>query len=328
MTLFYLLSTYTVYAKNSPVFIAYHRFGESEYPSTNTTIEQLESHIKELKSSKYKVLPIIEIVKKIRNGEKIEDRTIGISVDDGFRSIYEIAWPRFKAANLPITVFLSTAFIESKNPKALTWKQIREMKRSGVLFENHSHSHSHMPKYDRTHNENDIMVASEKFRKELAYEPKLFAYPYGETSLEISNSVKNMDFLAAFGQHSGVISSTEELFNIPRFAINEKFGNLKRFRLIINALPLHISDFIPKANIITHTNPPLIGFTLNNSATLNTGIQCFTSHAGKSRVELIGKNRIEVRINSQFPPGRTRLNCTLRDKSDRWRWLGRMFLFP
>ena len=96
-------------AADSAVILMYHRFGEAQFPSTNIRLEQLDAHIKELKRGPYTVLPVAEIVSRIKSGKPLPDRTVGITVDDGFKSVYEEAWPRFERANLPFTVFISTS---------------------------------------------------------------------------------------------------------------------------------------------------------------------------------------------------------------------------
>ena len=55
----------------SAVIVAYHRFGEPQFPSTNIRIEQFKSHILELQKEKYNVLPITEIIQKISNKESL-----------------------------------------------------------------------------------------------------------------------------------------------------------------------------------------------------------------------------------------------------------------
>ena len=92
-------------AADSAVILMYHRFGETQFPSTNIRLEQLNAHINELKRGPYTVLPVAEIVSRIKSGKPLPDRTVGITVDDGFKSVYEEAWPRFEKANLPFTVF-------------------------------------------------------------------------------------------------------------------------------------------------------------------------------------------------------------------------------
>ena len=80
---------------STPIFLVYHRFGERLFPTTNTTINQLEEQIETLSSNQYSVLPIEDIIDKYKSGSHMSDKTIGISIDDGYKSIYTEAWPRF-----------------------------------------------------------------------------------------------------------------------------------------------------------------------------------------------------------------------------------------
>ena len=74
----------SVEAASSAVVLMYHRFGESEYPSTNTSSEQLDAHIAELTSGAYNVMTLEDIVVKLKAGETLPDRTVGLSIDDGY----------------------------------------------------------------------------------------------------------------------------------------------------------------------------------------------------------------------------------------------------
>ena len=55
---------------------------------------------------------------------------------------------------------------------------------------------------------------------------------------------KNFKF--SFGQHSGVIDVNKEKFELPRFPINEKYGEIKRFKSIINYFPLEYKNLNPE----------------------------------------------------------------------------------
>jgi len=314
-------------AASSAVVIMYHRFGESEYPATNTTPEQLDIHIRELTSGGYTVWPIGRIVNRLNAGEPLPDRTVGITIDDGYRSIYSVAWPKFKAAGLPFTVFVATGHIDRGSSRHLTWDQIREMRDSGGTIGHHTISHLHMPTASAARLDQEIEGAHARFEKELGQKPGLFAYPYGEASLAVAGLVKKAGFAAAFGQHSGVIGSSGDMFNLPRFAMNETYGDLARLRLAINALPLPVKDVTPADHLIGDANPPATGFTVATQLGSLAPLSCFFSHAGKARVVRLS-SRIEVRIDKAFPKGRTRLNCTLPTAGGRWRWYGRQFYRP
>ena len=55
---------------------------------------------------------------------------------------------------------------------------------------------------------------------------------------------KNFNY--AFGQHSGVIDLNKEKFQLPRFPINENYGEIKRFKSIIKYLSTRIQKFNPE----------------------------------------------------------------------------------
>jgi peptidoglycan/xylan/chitin deacetylase (PgdA/CDA1 family) len=320
----------TAQSASSAVIISYHRFGESGYPSTNIKLKQLDAHIKELKSGPYTVLPVTEIIEKLKAKKSLPDRTVGITIDDAYRSIYTEAWPKLKAANLPFTVFISTAHVDHGSIHHLTWNQIREMRAMGVDFGHHSVSHLHMPKATPTSITQEIEFANQRFEKELGLKPKLFAYPYGEASRTVKNLIKNAGFIAAFGQHSGVIDGTGDFTYLPRFSLNEKFGGMTRFRILANALSIPVRDMTPNDPLITVYNPPAIGFTVRGQlaspkADLSR-LSCFLNHDGQGTKSSILGPRIEIRSQEPMPIGRTRLNCTMPTKQGRWRWFGHQFI--
>ena len=315
-------------ATNSAVFIMYHRFGENNYPSTNVRLAQLENHIRELKSGPYTVLPVLQILSDIENGRALPKRTVGITIDDGFESIYTKAWPRFRKAQLPFTVFISTNSIDQNRSNRLNWNQIREMRVAGVTFGAHTASHLHMVKAPRDRNKLEIIESNTRMTAELGEQPVIFAYPYGEASNEVFELISESGYKYAFGQHSGAINRFSDKKYLPRFALNEQYGALNRFKLIVNTLPLSVSEFTPNSLIIGKTNPPNVGFTVISELKNLNRISCFTSEEGKVATTLLGTSRVEVRMTMPFIRGRNRLNCTLPGHGGRWHWLGAIFVVP
>ncbi len=315
-------------AANSAVVIMYHRFGEPKYPSTNISISQFEAHLKELKSGGYAVLPLNEIIDKLQSGKPLPDRAVAITIDDAYSSVLSKAAPRLKAAGFPFTLFVSTDAIDRGYKDLLGWQQIREIETYGGTIGHHGSSHPHMPLITDRKNDREISNASRRFVEELGKTPELFAYPYGEAGLALEKKIRKAGFKAAFGQHSGAMGPTSNFYYLPRFAMNEKYGGIDRFRLVVNTLELPVHDITPPDTVITDNNPPAMGFTVGDDIGNLDRLTCFTSHAGAARIARIGKNRIEVRVDKPFPRGRSRLNCTLPAGNGRWRWLGRQFFVP
>jgi len=324
--LFFLCFCKFIFAQeNSAAIFAYHRFGEQTFPSTNIKLKQFKSHINEIKKNNYNVLPINEIIDHIINKKPLPEKTIGLTIDDGFKSIYNNAWPLIKAAGLPVTIFVTTGTIGSGSKNYMTWKEIKELSDSGVTIGHHTVNHYHLVNKSLDTLENEIENANNAFKKNLGYIPNIFSYPYGEYSLQIKEFIKKKKFKAAFGQHSGIIFNEIDLFELPRFSMNEKYGDIDRFKFAANAKALSVKEITPRNLIIENVNPPLMGFTLIND--IQSRISCYPSHNLKASITKLSEKRIEIRFNNEFPKGRTRVNCTTNDNNE-WRWFGLQFFRP
>lgn len=309
--------------------IMYHRFGEDAHPRTNIRIDQFKEHIAELQSGKYTVLPLNEIVDRLEKNEDLPDRTVALTVDDAFLSVYEVAWPLLREANLPFTIFVATESIDKKFPDFMTWDQLRELRDAGVHIGHHTDSHAHLPTLSIADVQKDIDKASARFEAELGFVPAIFAYPYGEYGDDIKAVIRKTGFKAAFGQQSGVAYSGYDRYELPRFAMTENYGGIGRFRLAANALPLRVKDVTPSDNVL-RKNPPNFGFTITENYGSLKNLSCFSSSqtGGAVPIERIGDSRIEVRLSTPFKAGRGRINCTLPGPERRWRWFGSMFYIP
>ena len=310
--------------ENSAAVFVYHRFGENKYPATNIKMSQFKKHIEELTNNNYNVISIDQIVDALINKKDIPEKSVAITIDDAFLSIYKKAWPLLKEKKLPFTIFVSTASVESGSKNYMNWDQIKEMAVSGVTIGHHTRNHFHLVNKDKETIINEIEKANDNFLKNLGYVPDIFAYPYGEYTYEIKQITKQY-FKAAFGQHSGSIYNEIDIFELPRFSLNEQYGDLKRFKFAANSYGLQMNNILPKDKTIKNINPPLLGFTLLND--IEGSIRCYPSHNINAKLNKLGEKRIEVRFDREFPKGRTRVNCTINDKG-KWRWSGFQFFYP
>jgi peptidoglycan/xylan/chitin deacetylase (PgdA/CDA1 family) len=324
-----LIAASAAQAADSAVILMYHRFGENDVPSTNIRIEQFEAHLKELKEGGFIVLPLPEIIDKLKRKEPLPEKAVAISVDDAYLSVYREAWPRLKKLGWSFTFFITTEDVDRGGKRTLSWAQIKEMADQGVTIGHHSKSHPHMGGEDGPTNQAEIDEASKRFEEMLGKKPELFAYPYGEASLAVKEQVKAAGFKAAFGQHSGVSHVDEDMFYLPRFPLNETYGEITRFRQIINALPLKISGFSPNDPRLApdQPNPPVVRFRLSEEAGAVEKLICYTTHSSPISLSYEGRN-VSATIAKPFPKGRGRISCTLPVGAGRYRWYGFQYYLP
>ena len=300
----------------------YHRFDENKYPSTNIKMDVFKKQIEIIKRNNFEFFDpknFSEEFNKVKT-----DKKILITIDDAFLSFYENAWPFLKENQIPFILFTSTDFIGKKG--YMNIDQLREVeKESFAYLGNHSHMHEYMVTFDFNKFTNDIDRSIEIFNDLFNYNPIFFSYPFGEYSLEQKNYISSK-FEYAFGQHSGVIDLNKDPYELPRFPINEKYGDLKRFEFLINLLPLQYSKIIPEDKLILNNNPPKMEIEFFKEQKNLSAINCFSDEGGSwnnSNIELI-ENTLVVHFREKFNFRRGRINCSLND-NEGWRWFGSQF---
>ncbi len=213
----------------------------------------------------------------------------------------------------------------------MNWDQILELHESDhVEIGNHSHSHEYLVDESPEIIKNDILKSIEIFNKKLGKNSNFFSYPFGEYSQEFKKIIKELGFDYAFGQHSGVIDETKDSWELPRFPINEKYGELNRFKTLMKTLPLKYKKIIPEDKYLLQSkNPPSVKIFFEENINNLERINCFSNEGDKwrnSEISFIEENTLQVNITEKFVGERGRINCSLKETEGFWRWLGIQFV--
>ena len=215
----------------------YHRFDENKYPSTNIRNEIFIEHLKEINNLGIQFITFKKFEEIIKTG--VDKNYILLTIDDAFESFYLNAWPILRNKKIPFVLFVNTREIGKYG--YMTWKQIKEISTNNLAtIGNHSHSHDYLVDWEDYKIKSDLETSIKIFKKELGYSPKIFSYPFGEYSSNLKKIVSDLNFEFAFGQHSGVIDPTKDLLELPRFPINEKYGELKDLKLFSKPYLFHM----------------------------------------------------------------------------------------
>ncbi|MDC3082491.1 polysaccharide deacetylase family protein [Candidatus Pelagibacter sp.] len=327
---FFFLNAYadTVNKKYEPkekgiLALMYHRFEENKYPSTNIKLDIFQKHLDIIRENNLYFLNPKNF--ELEFNKVSEEKKILLTIDDAFSSFYLNAWPVLKKNKIPFILFVSTESV-GKNGY-MSWNEIIEISKEDFVFiGNHSHSHEYLVKYEFEEFKKDIIKSINIFKENLGYNSKFFSYPFGEYSLEQKKYITKI-FDYAFGQHSGVIDLNKDKYELPRFPINEKYGDLERFKFLIKLLPIQYKAIIPEEKFLLKANnpPKLIIEFFNDQPKINK-INCFSNEGGDWKNSKINykKDKIEIIFTEKFLPRRGRINCSMQDK-DEWRWFGTQF---
>jgi peptidoglycan/xylan/chitin deacetylase (PgdA/CDA1 family) len=166
--------------------LCYHRFAPSCDSPLCMPADIFEQQLRYLKENGYRVIGPEALSAFLDYRQPIPKNAVMISVDDGYRSVYDVAYPILKKYGFTATLFIYLDYV-GVSSKAITWEQLRELKREGFYIGSHSVAHSDLSKKKK--NEDDAAYISrlkqEIFRSKQVIDEKLgqdtliYSYPFG-----------------------------------------------------------------------------------------------------------------------------------------------------
>lgn len=307
---------------SAAVVLLYHHVSDKTPKSTSISPAAFEAQMDYLEKNNFAVVPLLELTEKLRKGEPLPDKTVAISFDDSYVSVYESAFPRLKKRGWPFTFFVNTDAVGT-GKVFVTWNQLREMAKAGATIANHSSSHTHLPRREKNESAaqwreritQEIIVAQQKIKTEIGTAPMILAYPFGEYDVEVQRIAKKLGYIA-FGQQSGALYSKGDLQSVPRFPFGGSYTQLDDFIMKVNTKPMPtqaVAFYTDKKTrldnlIVREGAKPLLVLTLSDQ-TLLKKINCFATGQGAITTEVI-HGQLWVKPNQPLKAGRTRYNCT------------------
>lgn len=316
-------------AADHAVVFVYHRFGEPRYPSTNTPVAAFKAQLDYLAAHDFHVWPLPRLVRTLQAGKQVPDKTVALTVDDAFKSVYDKAWPLLKAHHFPVTVFVSTQVIDRHYPAYMSWQDMRRMQAQGATFADHTVTHPHplMRNPGETRSawlarmRSEVLGGQKRLQTELGADtntdPKLFAYPYGEYDPALARLVNGLGFVA-FAQVSGALGEPLDIRALPRFPIDTGFDALAMFARRAVSLPMPLAGAVPWNPVVEGaSNPPRLVLRLARPL---QGLACYRSDGTRMTPDRASATRIVLRARTRLPQGRSMYTCTAPAPDGAYYW--------
>lgn len=239
--------------------LLYHRVGETKASgaSMNVTVAKLKQDLQYLKENNYKVIPLSEMVAKIKAGQPIDDKTVAITVDDAYKSFYVNGVPVFKEFGYPYTLLVYVEGVTSRWPDYMTWDEVNDVVKKGNDIGLHSFAHKNMAEMSLENAKIDTEHALAIYKEKTTQTPKYYAYPFGSYNSSVEKEIAKIGVLAILTTDSGAINQYTNLMQMPRAALNTQ-SNLPSI-LKMKALNIKISE-TKEANGLTKIKGEVFDF--------------------------------------------------------------------
>lgn len=326
-------------ADTSAVVLMYHHVAEDTPAATSVRPEMFDRHLEYLEDNGFRVWSLPRLVETLQAGGHVPERTVALTFDDAYESVYEQVWPRLRERGWPFTVFVAPADVDAGHGPVADWDQLREMAADGAVIANHSMNHGHLARPRRGEGDDDwlerVRDEIEQARTRLAEElddapPALFAWPYGEFSPPAQKLLEAMG-LVGFGQHSGAIGPDSDFTALPRFPMAVGFDDPESFALKVHTRPLPVVDTDPASGVMDpDERVPALEVELGEGRFAAERLACY-SQGSALEIEWFDERRRRFRVEGDeiVGAGRTRFNCTApATDADRWYWYSFQWMMP
>ncbi len=308
------------------VVLQYHHISSSTPRSTSVTADEFRQHMEFLRDNKFTVLPLPDIIKALKQGTPLPDKTAAITFDDAYISVYTAAFPLLRDLHWPFTVFVPSGLVGS-NPKLYTsWAQLREMGEAGATLANHSVTHPYLlerkPDEDQAQwlqrIEHEITDAEQKILQETGQSHRIHAYPYGEYSQQIEQMLARLGYIG-MGQQSGPINAASDFEALPRFPFSGVYTPIRTFAPKMLSLAFNVSIVEP-TDPVTSSKQPSVVLAFNGNYRFDA-LACFVNDH-PMQVSVVDAAKQQYRVVSLAGNGgrRFRYNCTAPGRNGRYYW--------
>ncbi len=169
-----------------------------------------EQHMKYLKDHGYRTVSMDDLQGFLQYRQALPKRSIIITIDDGYRSAYDIAYPLLKRFGYTATLFIYTDYV-GVSDKAITWDQLKEMSLDGFQIGSHTLSHSDLTMKKEGESEEDYLARVEKELIEskqiidmnLTQDTMAIAFPFGRYDERILSMTEEAGYVLGFSVEGG-----------------------------------------------------------------------------------------------------------------------------
>ncbi len=190
--------------------LSYHNFSLGKTDKMTVSKASFEDQMQLLKDRGYRVISLDQLFDFFDFKKQIPSKSVVITIDDGWKSTYEIAFPVLKKYGYPATIFVYTNLINSSG-KAMTWEQIKELADNGIDIQCHTITHRDLAGVQEKESfkeyfdavEKEIVQSSNIIKKNTSRDCRYLAYPFGNSSNMVIAILKKNGFRGAFTVRRG-----------------------------------------------------------------------------------------------------------------------------
>ena len=259
--------TTSIYQGPTLVVLGYHQFGSDALRGNNTyrlSPAELRWEFQWIKEHGWTPVTLDQVLAHWDKGAALPDKSVLLTYDDGYRSVFTEAFPVICQFGYPGVLFLYTDFVKWESKLSLRHNDIELMEKSGLTAQSHSQSHPNMgwlkdqlaPNELTVRLKDEMEVSRDYLRDKLKSDPKGFAYPYGVYNYEAVEAARKAGYRMAFTVNPGPNDASTDPFHLHRYLVVHGTSHAK-FAGFFDSKVLHVGKVEPADGEWIKTRKPV-----------------------------------------------------------------------
>ena len=223
---------------SKPLVLTFHNLGKPPVEKSGPevryfySVERFQSLVQDSQREGRHITSLSELIRRLKDNPRTLyfEKTLAITFDDAYRSLYSAFADFFQRGYIPLTVFVPTACVGKSNKwdlmngvdheDILDWQQLANLRERCVDIGSHSRHHPRLTECDSDVKIDEIMGSLDDLKR---FYPDssgfLFSYPYGAYDGEIREMVRRAGYMGAVANFAGSIRPSTDPWQIPRFTV-------------------------------------------------------------------------------------------------------------
>lgn len=237
----------TSQARTDIVGLCYHKVEPVATGRYSISTAQFRKHLEFLKNGGYKSLNSEELLEQLSKNESFDNRRLIITFDDGYKNVYDYAFPIMQEYGFKGIVCIYPSFIGSS--AAMNWEQLSELLKAGWSVEPHSMTHANLAQHYGKETEieflhKEIMKPYEIIEAKLGNKVKFMVWPYGVYTDKTIEAAQKAGYAGAMtvdggGNYAGISNM------LIKRQIIYSTDDMNRFMLKFGMRSLRLSECYP-----------------------------------------------------------------------------------
>ena len=231
-----------IFSKGFPI-LTYHKIGKPpsgvRIRGLYLSVRLLQRQLKELRAAGFSTVPLAEPCRLALSG----DRTLALTFDDGFRSVFDLAMEPLAASGCRATLFVVADLIGLYNEwqvaagdrqeSLMDEYQLREWLAAGHQIGSHTCTHPWLTRLAPAAARQEITSSKKKLEDRFGIQVMHFCYPYGDWSPSVRDMVLEAGYATACTTDFGVNTATSHPAELRRITARYRSRNLRQLLYMV-----------------------------------------------------------------------------------------------